>query len=65
MAQFLPPEHVRQVNKLEWPKWENPNENIVYLDVGCMNILKQIFIDFSVNKTIEQSDTGVVIIGNK
>ena len=21
MAHFLPPEHVRQVNKLEWPKW--------------------------------------------
>ena len=35
MAHFLPPEHVRQVNKLEWPKVKNQrsisiNENKPY-----------------------------------
>ena len=35
MAHFLPPEHVRQVNKLEWPKMDllsNPD----YISVGTM-----------------------------
>ena len=32
MAHFLPPEHVRQVNKLEWPKGTLENKRSVGWD---------------------------------
>ena len=37
MAHFLPPEHVRQVNKLEWPNGKL-EENIMYYQCDSVTV---------------------------
>ena len=37
MAHFLPPEHVRQVNKLEWPNMEKLPVSLIMPEKVTMN----------------------------
>ena len=40
MAHFLPPEHVGQVNKLEWPKGNFGTEAKISPNAGASFVLK-------------------------